>query len=602
MNPFANATIFGYKPDEILNFLKKASPQMAEKVQKAMALGYSTEEIVKFLGKSFDGSTPKDKQKGPDYESAMRIMQSSAPSSMQQAKAERESKEQDVLSTVLTRGAPAAIGAGIGGLVGGPAGAMAGGAAGLKGTQELMNKYQEHVQTGGSLSLTDWLKSIMKGGAAGAAALQAPKLLAAIQAGGLGGGEAQQEPGGVEDVQAEVVAPESPQDLQQFGPQESYEVIKAQGQGADTVFQSLAKQLPPEEALSAMENLYGKQFTKQLEKQSGRPALEVITQAAEFVQASSPQGQQQQAQPTQTQPGIPTEASVEQDVLREMGVGQPPVQQAPPPTPTMPDERVTGRNVKQLDMGEGDESFLADVFHKTFEEPEYPTAKSEKKRQIAPLANAFKSSNVRGGQWNKDTGEMRIIFQPKEGSAEPGSVYTYPNVDQEAWEDLTGGKAIPITEGENIFGFWDRGKQKSIGAAFSKKIKKNEDKYPPTQLAEEDITVGENQIRSADRAFMVSDLFAPFKKQRADGRRVTKASELNEWVKDYADYSAEDTFTMIELVEEKLKDVLKNAPSKGRLKKELTSEFGVKFNPTEKEKEQLAKKAAREAAKKKRKR
>jgi hypothetical protein len=230
-------------------------------------------------------------------------------------------------------------------------------------------------------------------------------------------------------------------------------------------------------------------------------------------------------------------------------------------------------------MGDGDESFMADVFANVFEPPEFERAPSDKKRKIAPLENALKSSNVRGGQWNKETGEMRITFQPKKGSSEGGSVYTYPGVDQKTWEDLTGGKATPITEGSNMFGFWDRGKKNSIGAAFSKKIKKNEEKFPPTQLAEENITVGENQIRTADRAFMVSDLFEPFRKQRADGRRVMKAEELNDWVSNYADHAPEDIFSMIEMVEEKLKSVLKNPPSKGRLKKEISKEYGVEFRP-----------------------
>ena len=599
MNPFANATILGYAPTDILSFLKKSNPKMADKISKAMALGYSAQEIMDFLGKSFDGSTPKDKKRGPDYESALRVMQSPAESSMEQARAERENKEQDVLSTVLQRGAAGAVGAGIGGLVGGPMGAVAGGVAGATGTDELMNKYQEHVNTGGSLGLVDWLKSIMKGGAAGAAALQAPKLLAAIQAGSLGG----QQPEAKAQPEGGLTPPGTDPLPGGMGPEQSAKALEEQNLGQ--FLQGFGPKLSQQDFIDYMKSEMGDAKFKALGAQYNRPPEEIVGQAWEFVQSEAQQPAPTPTvppvpQPQGTQQGIPTEESVEQDVLQEMGaipaptVQRTPTAQPPLPTPTMaptPEERPSGRYVKPLDMAEGDESFIADVFHNIFEEPEYPTAPKDSKREIAPMAQALKSSNVGGATWNKDTGELRVIFKPPPGTKEGGGVYKYPDVTQEDWEHLSGGKSKPITEGENIYGIWDPDKKKSHGASFHNKIKSNPEKYPHTQLAEKDITVTENQIRSADRAFMVSDLFAPFKKLRDDGKRLTKASQLNEWVQNYAGHNPEDIYTMIELTEQKLKDVLKGPPSKGRLKKEITKEYGVEFRPTHAEQQKIMKKA-----------
>jgi hypothetical protein len=607
----------GYGPNDILKFLQTASPKMAEKVQKAMALGYSAEEIMEFLGKSFDGSTPKNKQRGPDYESAMRIMGENKPESMKQARAERENKQSDVLSTVLTRGGPALAGAGIGALAGGPMGAATGAAAGFAGSDDLMKKYEEHVQTGGSLSLMDWLKSIMKGGAAGAAASQAPKLLAALQAAGMGG-EGQPEgaaPEGAAEQPVDEITEATEVSTRGNGPQESFELLKAKGAGG--VFEGIAKQVDsPHQMKLALEKLYGKKWLDNVGSEAGRPSMEIVEEAFEFVRAKGANSDGSTGIPTGSEgieevstgttpvsTGIPTESEVEGAALVELGQAPgaviDPIQQPPVPREEIQvQEEVVekGRNVKRLDMGDGDESFMADVFSNIFtplNEP-YEKAPSDKKRKIAPLANALKSSNVRGGQWNEETGEMRITFQPKKGSSEGGSVYTYPGVDKKTWEGLTGGDAQPITEGSNIFGFWDRGKKRSIGAFFSKEIKKKADQFPPTQLAEEDINVDEHQVRQADRAFMVSDLFEPFKKQRAEGRRLTKAEDLKEWVSDYADHDSDDIYTMIEIVQEKLASVLKDEPSTARLKKEITAEFGVKFNPTEAEKEKLAKKEAKD--------
>ncbi len=516
MNPFANAKILGHSPDEVLKFLTSWSPKMGDKIKKALALGYTADEIINFLGQGFDTTNPTKDKQGPSYERALRIMGERKPESVKQARAEQE---RDLLSDTLDPNRLLAAGAGaLGGLAaGGPIGAVAGGIGGAAGYGDLLRRYQQHTEKGGSLSLTDWLKSIMKGGGIGLAASQAPKLLAAIQAGGLGGAA---QPQGVEEVAAEAAAPAAALETAGMGPEESFKAIAAKGAGG--IFQSIAGQVETAGQMQlALQKLYGNQWLKDLETEHNRPAREIIEQAYEFVRAQAPA---QQA-PQEQAPGIPSEEAVEAQALVELG--QPPgVLQAPqqmPATPQALESPLQRTRTRLKTVAEDDESLIADAFHKVFN-PEGIAAPSKgKKRRIEPLANALKSSNVRGGQWDAETGVMRIIFKPQEGTAVPGSVYSYEGVDKQTWEDLTGGKAQPITEGSNIFGFWDRGKKNSIGAAFAKNIRKQKEKIPHTKLADEDVTVGEQQIRQADRTFMVSDLFEPFGSERAAGREVRKA-------------------------------------------------------------------------------
>lgn len=562
MNPFDVAKAAGYTPEKILSYFAKAIPGFDGKMSQAMASGYSVDQVLNFLQKQFSGAKVDrrvQRQLQPVFQ---------GEASFGNRGTLPEKKE---LNTEIGALAGGVTGAVIGGLAGGIPGAIRGASAGSSAMSDLLKKYEAHKREGGSLSMGDFIKAAIKGGAAGVAALKAPEVLAALQASGSKE-ELPKEEQGV-NVQAQsttALQPESPVELQGMGPEESFKALEAENLGQ--FMQGFGTKMSQQDFVDYLKTQMGPVKFKALGDKNKRPAEEIVEQAWEFIQ----EGAQQ-----------PPEAP--QEALMEEGENV---------------SRSVNGDVKQIDTAVkpgGEDISLAGVFKKTFSAPDVKPDTKGKKRTIAPLANALKSSNVRGGQWDSETGEMRIIFQPKQGSSEGGSVYTYPNVDKEAWENLTGGKATPLTEGSNIFGFWDRSKKKSIGAAFSAKIKKNADKYPPTQLAEESITVGENQIRTADRAFMVSDLFAPFKKVREHGNRVMRASDLQEWIKDYSDYSQEDTYTMIELIEEKLKGELKNAPADARLKKEITGEFGVTFKPTDKEKEQLAKRAAREAAKKRKK-
>lgn len=54
MNAFYQALQSGYPPEEILKYLSKAIPQMADPIRKASKVGYTTQQILGFLSKTFD--------------------------------------------------------------------------------------------------------------------------------------------------------------------------------------------------------------------------------------------------------------------------------------------------------------------------------------------------------------------------------------------------------------------------------------------------------------------------------------------------------------------------------------------------------------------
>jgi ABC-type uncharacterized transport system substrate-binding protein len=76
-------------------------------------------------------------------------------------------------------------------------------------------------------------------------------------------------------------------------------------------------------------------------------------------------------------------------------------------------------------------------------------------------ADNIRSSNVKSILYNDETNEMFIKFQDK-------SIYTYFNVPFQMFLDVSGGKAVCITSGENKYGTWFVGKTPSVGSAVHK--------------------------------------------------------------------------------------------------------------------------------------
>lgn len=552
MNPFANATLMGYSPDEVITFLRNFSPKMADKIQKALALGYSAQEITDFLGRGFDASDNRKKKAGPDYESALRIMGERKPEAVKQSRAEREQREQDVLSETLSAAVPTAAGAGIGFATGGPVGAAAGAAGAFEGITDLLNQYEKHRNEGGSLGLKDFLKSMLKAGGTAATVSQAPRLLAALQAGGLLGSEEEPQPQDLQEVQAAVSQPAPAPETQQVGPQESYEFLKAQGLGP--LFDGIAREVQSgDEVFSAMSRLYGRNRMRELASQSKRNVRDIFNEAFEYFKASAPQRGESTA-PLQGMIATPKQGK--QTPIPPSEVGQ----QLPEGIATPQQDLQPMPQAQQIQ--EPAPSYLDRLFKPT-------EAKARITEKVQPF-KGLKSSNVRGATYNADTQKMRLVFKAAPGR-KGGQVYEYDNVDFDTFQKMTGGQAKPITEGENEYGVWYHQKNPSIGAAFDKFVKKQSDNFPFTKQDPTAYRLDEKQIIEADRTFQASDLFEPFKQQRTRGRQVKKGQILREL--EPALKAMDDDFIgdIVNYLESKLG--LKNPPKVSRLQKEFRKEF-----------------------------
>lgn len=553
MNPFKVAKQFGYGADELLNFAAKAIPGFEDKIKYALAAGYSADELLKFLQNAFaDGKSLKNYAQKSDATSLTEQISRRGTDTEKQLQASIKNKR---LGSILNpdKLLSAAGGAAIGGLAGGPMGAIGGAVGGLETYDDLLRKYEQHIAGGGQQGLQDFLQSVVKGGAKGVGVAgmgeAAQRLFQALQKQGT--------PEGEEELQAEEsgqAPPESPpegevvqeQTVEEVVPeqeaidkgQESYEVLKSLGAG--NLVDRLSGSVNPDEGFRAMRNLFGNQWLKDIKKKTGRDPEAVIKEAFEFAKS----GKSAETSPETIEKSVTEEAEA---------------------TP----ESVEAETEQKITVGEDPK---ADMMRSIFEGASaQPQAQGKSQRKPKPIANALKSSNVRGAFYDADKKKMRVVFGAKPGSKEPAAVYSYDNVDQKAFNDMVGGKAKPLTEGENKFGLWFNEKNPSVGAAFSKFIKKNADKYPYEKVGKEDYTLEEKQISEADRTFLASDLFEPFKKVREQGRRIKKASELQGILPALKQVDEEFLSEIIEYVEDKIG--LKNPPTVKRLKKEIEKEF-----------------------------
>lgn len=532
MNPFANAKLLGKSADEVVSFLSQWNPKLADKIKQALALGYSADEVMNFLGQGFDSSNPKkDRNAVPQYERALRIMGERKPEAVKQARAERE---RDVLSDLLdpNRMLAAAGGAGAGFLAGGPVGAVAGGLGGLSGYGDLLKRYQQHVEQGGSLSLSDWLKSIMKGVGTGAAASQAPRLLAAIQAGGLGGEE---QPQTVEEVAEEIKAPAAPPEAAGVGPEESFKILQAKGAG--NVFESIAGQVESAGQMHlALQKLYGKQWLKDIETEHKRPASEIIEQAWEFVKAKQPVSEK--APPTQ---------DIQAQAAAEMPVEQP--------------------DVKPLYTGKGHpelQKYIASI-------GKIDTGPRKNLSKDAKELRALKSSNVRYADYDPEEQKLQVLFAPS-GAKKAGEIYEYFDVPREDVEEMMKGSGTAVTTGANQFRAWFGGKNPSIGRAFHDFIKKKDAAgdavYPYRKISEkyvkdEDLL----KVRGADTVFKTTQYVEAFEDLVLKSQAKTRAEGLkiaSEALKDLPDNMLEQ---MIFEVTKNVSGEMKEARAKGKQKR-----------------------------------
>lgn len=235
----------------------------------------------------------------------------------------------------------------------------------------------------------------------------------------------------------------------------------------------------------------------------------------------------------------------------------------------------TGKNLSQAIRNDGYDAIITQETDKrgntyTSEIVDLTSFKPEREevgtlqKTVKPLANSLKSSNVVGAFYDADTNKMRIVFRS-------GDMYEYDNITLDELEKVTGGKAKPITEGATQYGFWFPDKKKSVGAAFSKFIKKKADEFPYRKLDKSELRPNEEQMRDAVRTFNISGIFEPFKEQRKKGQQLEKGKVLREMEPALQDVDDDFLQEMVDLIESKLG--LKTPIKVSRLQKEFRKEF-----------------------------
>ena len=550
MNPLQAAQTLGYGKEDILKYLSKANPQIAESITKAMGLGYTAEQVMDYFSKSMAGAKVNKKISRQVFD---------APGIADITNRARNAPEQGGKASQLSLvGGLAGAGAGL--LTGGPIGAAIGAASGYKSMDKLVTAYQDETIRGGKVPFGEFVKNLAVGtGLAGMGAATAKPLMQAAKEylSSMGGDGEEQSSKAPDQLQTQPPEVQQAMTTPAFGPKEAFDIVK--NEGLEQMFGAIQAKTP-EDMLGALKHMIGQPRLNEMAKKYGKPIEEIVGNAFMFTQVP-PESQQAPAIDQMGAPQIPVEeVQAKEEVLA-------------PEQPALQQGQLDQRNVKPIDMGEGDESLMADVYNNIFAEEEYPKAKGkQKERSIKPMEIAQKSSSVRGAQYDEKTNKLRIVFGSEKGR-KGGGVYEYDNVEKETFEKITGGKAKPITEGSNRYGIWFTGKDKSIGAALHKTVKSDKEKYPYTPIAVGDRAPTEKQILESDRSFIASEIFAPFGRQRERGRSLVEAKSLKEMMPLVKDMDDDYVADMLDFIKGELKRVLKNPPTISRLKKELEKEL-----------------------------
>ena len=193
---------------------------------------------------------------------------------------------------------------------------------------------------------------------------------------------------------------------------------------------------------------------------------------------------------------------------------------------------------------------------------------SEKQFKVKPFESSLKSSNLSAATFDADTGKMRVVFRPREGG-KGGDVYEYDFIDLPTFEIMTGGEARPVSEGSNKFGIWFNTKNPSVGANFDKYIKKNKTSFPYKQVEPKGFSVEESAIVEADRTHLASELFAPFAKQRLEGRQKQRANALKDIQPVLKNIDDKFLLSLVQKIETDLAKKLKSEPTVTRISKEF---------------------------------
>ena len=592
MNPFDVAKAAGYTPEKILSYFAKAIPGFDGKMSQAMASGYSVDQVLNFLQKQFSGAKVDrrvQRQLQPVFQ---------GEASFGNRGTLPEKKE---LNTEIGALAGGATGAVVGGLAGGIPGAISGASAGSSAMSDLLKKYEAHKREGGSLSMGDFIKAAIKGGAAGVAALKAPEVLAALQASGSKE-ELPKEEQGV-NVQAQsttALQPESPVELQGMGPEDSFKIMEVEGKGQ--VLKNLAPQLSPEDMIGVLKKQMGPRAFKALGDKHGTPTEELVTQAWEFVRASGqPAPGQQQGTPLPSSP--PTEESIEADTLQEMA-GGPGGQSAIRESVEESVSRSVNRDVKQIDTAVKPEEMQSG---KTLQPAEEQTPYSKalwEKEDVKPIykgsghpelqkyiasigqidtegkakpvsakeIKGIQSSNVRYADYDKDTKKLQVLFYPSGKNKTHGDIYEYEDVPFDDVEKMMAGSGNAKTSGANSFRAWFIGKNPSVGHAFDKFIKKKNDQgdpvYPVKKISEQYVNDEELlKVRGADtvhKAIQYIDAFEDLTLKAQAGQRGEGMKQMDASLKELPEGLLEK---FIFAVTKEMSGEIKEAEKKGKSKR-----------------------------------
>lgn len=543
------AVQYGYEAKEILDRLLSDNPEFSKRAGKAIAAGYSAEQILRFLANSFKGkggtSAAKALGMRPQYARNLAFSEELDPATVIP---EAQRSDPRAFRTGVAGLTGAGIVASIGGLVGGPSGAIKGAQIGAFSLSDLLSSYEKKVQEGETLSFSDFVKSAVKGSLTPEVSNQllslGQSLYGQSDAVRQPSEEAQEAPAQV-PVGSEKAAVKSDA-IREMSSDEAANILKQAGQFERAA--TIAKNNPDDVVARAMELTTNKNFNKEIQKQYGKGIAEITLTAMPLLREGGAETQEtvqvEKTQPAGSYEGM--EEAVESEALQEM--------QQPSKT-----------DVKRLDM---ERDPIGQAYQSLIQIPEA----TQKLGKIAPFASALKSSNVRGATYDADTQKMRVVFAPKAGR-KGGTVYEYDGIDLETFKSMTGGEAKPLTEGESEFGIWFNEKNPSVGAAFHKFIKTNPDKFPYQKQEPSGYRVDEKQLIEADRTFLGASLFEPFKTARERGKQLQKGSALRQLEPALKSMDDEFVADIVQFLEEKLKSKLKTPPKVSRLQKEFRKEF-----------------------------
>ncbi len=473
MNPFLLASSLGYSINDILKFVGSAFPAIGKGISTAQQAGYKPEDIVKFLGKSFNGQNmkryEKDKKKAGDEWLKSRTNRKSESLMQEDIKRSKESKIGDLIGGA----AGPLAGLALGGVAGALGGALAGQIGGL------LNQPQEQAMP-----------------PPGGQPMPVPPM---TPAGPDQGAEIPTASAGIPSESADVMAPSaaipaqppvmSPEGnsamAKQFpssgsiSPREFPESEINSGKGNSTInqemspvtrmvrssagllFPEIARQSKdPEKLIGILDKKYGKKW---------RNEIAATPQEAEAIATAA--WDQIQKMPAQKGALSP---KAEQALKRKRGEVVP--------------------KISDVAASEGEQEPLTQYMGKS-------------SGKGTPLANvkelsALQSSNVRYMDYDPETKKLQVLFAPS-GKGK-GGVYDYFDVPQDQFDKLIAGDATAKTVGANKHRAWFAGKNPSIGRAvidfLGQKNETGEAKYVPHKLEESEINNNHVQkLRQADQ-------------------------------------------------------------------------------------------------------